>query len=80
MKVFRARKKEAFLIIGIDGLISLWVTTIIFLALTLIGWFTAPNIKYEIIKYISYVLFLCTGILHILYGRASKKLIQNDKK
>jgi len=75
IRVVRTKKNESLLIIGRDGLISLWVTTIVFLLFSLIGWFSAPNIKYEIIKNISYILFLTTSILSVFYGRKSK----NDK-
>lgn len=83
-KVFRAKNKESFLIIGIDGLRSLWITTLVFCVFNLIGWLSLPDmkydiLKYEIIKYISYVLFLCASILHLLYIRASKKRVQHGK-
>ena len=72
IKVIRKKKNESILVFGIDGLISLWITTLVFLLFSLVGWFSAPNIKYEVIKYISYVLFIGTSVLHIIYVRTSK--------
>ncbi len=73
IKTFREKKKEPFSFFGKDGLISLWVTTVVFLIFALIGWFYAPNIKYDIIKNISFILMFFTSILTIKYKKKTKK-------
>ncbi len=73
IKAIRARNKEPISFVGRDGLISLWITTIVFLIFALIGWFSAPNVKYDIIKNISFILFFVASIVTILWRKYQNK-------
>jgi hypothetical protein len=73
IKAIRAKNKEPVSFFGRDGLISLWITTLIFSIIAFIGWFSAPNIKYDIIKNISFILLFLASILTIQYGKKMQK-------
>lgn len=73
IKAIKTRNKKPTYFFGKDGLIALWITTTVFLIFAFIGWFSAPNIKYEIIKNISFILLFVASALTIYYTKYFKK-------